>query len=69
VRGTLGTNAGALGRANLAGHRAGTVDRHGRTLAKPKLADNKAKLGKLSAGTGVSPRGEARGGLAWFPAS
>jgi hypothetical protein len=62
-RGTLGTNVGALGRANLAGHRAGAADRHGRTPAKPKLADNKAKLGKLSTGTGVSPRGGAQGGL------
>jgi hypothetical protein len=28
-RGTLGTNIGALGRANLAGHRASEADRHG----------------------------------------
>jgi hypothetical protein len=68
-RGTLGTNAGALGRANLAGHRAGAVDRHGRTPAKPKLADHRAKLGKLSMGIGVSPWGGARGGLARSPAS
>jgi hypothetical protein len=68
-RGTLGTKAGALGRANLVSHRAGTADRHDRTPVKPKLADNKAKLGKLSTSTGVSPRGGARGGLAWSPAS
>jgi hypothetical protein len=43
-RGTLGTNARALGRANLAGHRAGAADRHDRTPAKPKLVDNKAKI-------------------------
>jgi hypothetical protein len=68
-RGTLGTNARALGQANLAGHRTGAADHHGRTPAKPKLADNKAKLGKLSTGTCVSPRGGARGGLARSPAS
>jgi hypothetical protein len=33
-RGTLGTSARALGRANLAGHRAGVADYHVRTLAK-----------------------------------
>jgi hypothetical protein len=63
-RGTLGTNTGALGRANLAGHRAGAVDRHGRTSAKPKLADHRAQLGKLGTGTCVSPWDGARGGLA-----
>jgi hypothetical protein len=68
-RGTLGTNAGALDRANLVGHRAGTADHHGRTPAKPKLADNKAKLGKLSTGTGAPPQGGARGGLARSPVS
>jgi hypothetical protein len=67
-RGTLGTNIGALDRANLAGHRAGAVDRHGRTPTKPKLADHRAQLGKLGPGTSVSPRGRARGGLAWSPA-
>jgi hypothetical protein len=69
ARGNPGTNAGALGRANLAGHRAGVADRHGRTPVKPKLADDKAKLGKLSTRTGVSPQGRARGGLARSPAS
>jgi hypothetical protein len=68
-RGTLGINAGALGWANLAGHRAGAADRHGRTPAKSKLADHIAKLRKLSTGTGASPRGGARGGLAQSPAS
>jgi hypothetical protein len=38
-RGTLGTNAGALSRANLVGHRAGVADHHGRTPAEPKLAE------------------------------
>jgi hypothetical protein len=42
ARGTPGTNAGALDRANSAGHHAGMADRHGRTPAKLKLADNKA---------------------------
>jgi hypothetical protein len=68
-RGTLGTNAGALGRANLADHRADATYRHDPTPTKPKLADDQAKLRKLSTGTGVSPRGGARGGLAWSPAS
>jgi hypothetical protein len=62
-RGTLGTNTGALGQANLAGHRAGAADRHGQTPAKPKLADHRAKLGKLGTGTGVSLQGGA--GVAW----
>jgi hypothetical protein len=65
----LGTNTGALGRANLAGHRAGAADRHGRTPAKPKLADHRSQLGKLGMGTGASPRGGARGGLARSPVS
>jgi hypothetical protein len=68
-RGTLGTNTGALGRANLTGHRVGAADRHDRTPAKPKWADNKEKLGKLSTGTSVSPQGGARGGLARSTAS
>jgi hypothetical protein len=59
----------ALSRANLANHRAGAADRHDRTPAKLKLADDKAKFGKLSTGTGVSPRGRAWGGLARSPAS
>jgi hypothetical protein len=69
ARGNSRTDAGALGRTKSVGHRAGAMDRHGRTPAKPKLADNKAKLGKLSMGTGVSPQGGARGGLARSPAS
>jgi hypothetical protein len=68
-RGTLGTNTGALDRANLAGHCAGTAYHHGRTPAKPKLADHRAKLGKLSTDIGVSPRGGAWGGLAQSPVS
>jgi hypothetical protein len=68
-RGTLGTNTWALGRASFIGHRSGTADRHGRTPVKPKLADHRAQLGKLGTGTGVSPRGGARGGLAWSSAS
>jgi hypothetical protein len=42
ARGTSGTDARALDRTNSAGHRAGAVDRHGRTSVKPKLADDKA---------------------------
>jgi hypothetical protein len=42
ARGTPETNAGALDRANSAGHRAGAADRHGRTPAKPKLPGDKA---------------------------
>ena len=42
ARGTLGTDTGALDRTNSTGHRAGAADHHGRTPAKPKLADDKA---------------------------
>jgi hypothetical protein len=68
-RGDTGTYTGALDRAKLAGHRAGMADRHGRAPVMPKLAEHISKLGKLSTGTGVSPRGGARGGLARSPAS
>jgi hypothetical protein len=54
-------------RANLAGPRAGAADRHGQLPTKPKLANCEAQLGKPSMGTGVSPRGGARGGQAWLP--
>jgi hypothetical protein len=69
VRGNSRTDAGVLSRTKSADHHAGTADRHGRTPAKPKLADYKEKLVKLSTDTGVSPRGGARGGLARSPAS
>jgi hypothetical protein len=68
ARGTSGTGAGALDRANLAGHGAGATDRHGQPLAKPKLANSEAQWEKPSMVTGVSPWGGARGGLAWLPA-
>ena len=68
-RGDTGTYTGALDRAKLAGHRVGAADRHGRAPAMPKLAEHRAKLGKLSTSKGVSPRGGARGGLAQSPAS
>jgi hypothetical protein len=68
-RGTLGTHIGALDWAKLVGHRAGAADCHGRAPAMPKLAEHRAKLGKLSMGKGVSPRGGARGGLARSSAS
>jgi hypothetical protein len=68
-RGDTGTYTGELDRAKLAGHRASTADRHDRAPAMPKLAEHIAELGKLSMGKGVSPRGRARGGLAWSPAS
>jgi hypothetical protein len=68
-RGDIGTHNGALDRSKLAGHRAGAANRHGRAPAMPKLAEHRAKLGKLSTGKGVSPRGGARGGLARSPAS
>jgi hypothetical protein len=68
-RGDTGTYTGALDRAKLAGHRAGMADRYGRAPAMPKLADHRAKLGKLSTGKGASPRGGARGGLARSPTS
>jgi hypothetical protein len=68
-RGDIGTYTDELDRAKLAGHRASTVDRHGRAPSMPKLAEHRVKLGKLSTGKGVSPRGGARGGLARSPAS
>jgi hypothetical protein len=64
-----GTYTGALDRAKLAGYRAGAVDRHDRAPAMPKLAEHKAKSRKLGTGKAVSPRGRARGGLAWSSAS
>jgi hypothetical protein len=63
-KGDIGTYTGELDRAKLAGDRASTADRRGRAPAMPKLAEHRAELGKLSTIKGVSPRGEARGGLA-----
>jgi hypothetical protein len=68
-RGDIGTYTRALDWAKLVGHSAGAVDHHGRAPAMPKLAEHRAKLGKLSTGKGVSPRGGARGGLARSPAN
>jgi hypothetical protein len=68
-RGTLGTHIGALVRAKLAGHCVGVADRHGRAPAMPKLAEHRAKSGKLGTGKGVSPRGGAGGSLARSPVS
>jgi hypothetical protein len=68
-RGDTGNYTGELDRAKSAGHRASTADRRGRAPAMPKLAEHRAKLGKLSMGKGVSPRGGAWGGLARSPAS
>jgi hypothetical protein len=42
ARGTPRIDAGPLDRANLAGHRAGASDRHGRTPVKPNLDGDKA---------------------------
>jgi hypothetical protein len=63
-RGDTGTYTEELDRAKLAGHRASTADRHGRAPLMPKLAEHRAKLGKLSTSQGVSRWGRARGGLA-----
>jgi hypothetical protein len=68
-RGDTGTYSSELGRAKSAGHRASTADRHGRALAKVKLAEHRAQKGKLVMGTGVSPQGGAQGGLERSPAS
>jgi hypothetical protein len=68
-RGTLGTNAGELDQAKSAGHRASMAECRGRALAMPKLAKHRARLGKLSTGKGVAPRGGAWGGLAHSSAS
>jgi hypothetical protein len=67
ARGTPRAGAGALDRANLAGHRATVADRHGQPPAMPKLANSEAQLGRPSIGTGVSPWSGARDGLAWLP--
>jgi hypothetical protein len=42
-RGDTGTYSGELDRAKSAGHRASTVDRRVRALAKAKLADHRAQ--------------------------
>jgi hypothetical protein len=68
-RGDTETYTEELGRTKSAGHRASMADHHGRAPAMPKLAEHRAKLGKLSTGKGVSPWGGARGGLARSPAS
>jgi hypothetical protein len=68
-RGDTGTYSGKLDRAKSAGHSASTADRRGRAPTKVKLAKHRAKLGKLSTGKGVSPRGGAREGLGRSPAS
>jgi hypothetical protein len=67
--GDTGTYFGELNRAKSAGHRASTADRRGRAPAKVKLAEHRAQQGKLGTGTGVSPRGRARGGLERSPVS
>jgi hypothetical protein len=68
-RGDTWTYSGELDWAKSAGHRASTVDCRGRAPAMPKLAKQRVKLGKLSTGKGVSPRGGAREGLARSPTS
>jgi hypothetical protein len=66
VRGTSRTNARARIRANSTSHRVGAADRRGRTPAKPNWPTIKQNWEKPSMGTDVSPRGEARGRLAWL---
>jgi hypothetical protein len=68
-KGDTGTYFDKLNRAKSVGHRASTADRRGRAPAKAKLTEHRAQKGKLGTGTGVSPRGGARGGLEWSPAS
>jgi hypothetical protein len=68
-RGDTMTYSGELDQAKLAGHHASTADRRGRAPAKVKLAEHRAQKGKLGMGTGVSPRGRARGGLERSPKS
>ena len=63
MRGTLGVDAESLDRANLAAHRAGAGDIHDQPPKKPKLANNKAQLGKPSMGTGAHLGVEL--GVAW----
>jgi hypothetical protein len=66
-RGDTGTYSEELDQTKSAGHRASTADRHDRAPTKVKLAEHRAQQGKLGTGTGVSPRGGARGGLARSP--
>jgi hypothetical protein len=61
-RGTLGTNAGELDRAQSAGHRASTADRHGRAPAKVKLAEHRAQW-KIGHGDGCLTLGRSSGRL------
>jgi hypothetical protein len=42
-RGDTRTHSGELDRAKSAGHRASTVDRHGRAPAKAKLAEHRTQ--------------------------
>jgi hypothetical protein len=42
-RADTGTYSGELDRAKSAGHRASTLDRHGRASAKAKLAEHRAQ--------------------------
>jgi hypothetical protein len=49
-RGDTGTYSGELDQAKSAGHHASTADRRGRAPAMPKLAEHRARLGKLSTG-------------------
>jgi hypothetical protein len=60
-RGTLGTNTEELDWAKSAGHRAST--------GEAEIGRAQSAIGKLGTGTGVSPRGGARGGLARSPAT
>jgi hypothetical protein len=68
-RGDTWTYSSELDWAKSADHRASMADCRGRAPAKAKLAEHRAQQGKLGTGTGVSPRGGARGGLEQSPAS
>jgi hypothetical protein len=68
-RGDTGTYSGEVDRAKSVVHRASTAGRRGRAPPKMKLAEQWAQQGKLDTGMDVSPRGGARGGLEWSPAS
>jgi hypothetical protein len=66
-RGDTGTYSGELDQAKSAGHRASTAVRRSRAPTKVKLTEHRAQQGKLGMGMGVSPWGEARGGLERSP--
>jgi hypothetical protein len=59
----LGPKLGHWTRSGMAGHRASTPNRRDRAPASQNWPSTERNREKLGTGTGVSPRGGARGGL------